>query len=290
MSATHGTLDAHDHLDSRQFAWAVRRLADTLSYGTDPSPFLGPGIEYAQSRGYVPGDSIKSIDWRITARTGRVHVKEYEAPKRVPVYVVVDTSASMTVSSTEVSKYNWAVRLAGGLALASLARMSPVGLAGCGERDDLHFPASLSRQRVFTWLHRLRHFNLDESTRLGETLRRLEPMMADRSLLFVLSDLHDPLGPPVLKPLAQKHDCVVLQLRDPAERGRIGGGLFRAGEAETGETFISTGNSRWLHEHEVASELSKARVDHLVLDTDRNFLPFLTAFLRRRDCLGRMAR
>jgi uncharacterized protein (DUF58 family) len=65
------SLDSVDHLNSRQFVIAIKRLADSLSYGTDRSPFVGSGTEYAQSRPYQPGDPVKAIDWRVTARTNK---------------------------------------------------------------------------------------------------------------------------------------------------------------------------------------------------------------------------
>jgi uncharacterized protein (DUF58 family) len=207
----------------------------------------------------------------------------------MPCYLFVDTSASMTVTSQARSKYAVAVHIAGGLALACLARVSPVGVVGAGGRDFRVEP-SLSGAQILQWLHRLRHFRYDEATTLGRRITELSPMLTSRSLVIVLSDLHDPLALPALKPLAQRHDTVVLHLQDPAERGLKGSGFLRAREAETGRAFVTRGRRQWIDPDLVAAELRRAGIDYLRIETDTVFVPQLRNFFRSRNLLGRGAR
>jgi uncharacterized protein (DUF58 family) len=284
-----GWLQSADTLDARQFHIAVKRLADSLSYGTDRSPFLGAGIEFVQSRPYQYGDPIRSIDWRVTARTGRIFVKEYEAPKRMPCWLLVDTSASMTASSVARTKYAQALFIAGGIALACLDRVSPVGVIGAGTQA-LRIEPSLSKPQVLQWLHRLRRFHYDEGTLLGERIAELAPSLKSRALVIVLSDLHDPKALPALKRLAQSHDVVVLLQRDPAEDGLRGAGLMRAREAETGRGFVTQGRRQWLAPHEIEAALNRSGIDHLWLRTDEPSATKLRLFFESRDILGRGTR
>ena len=273
-------------LDSRQFLLAVKRLADSLSYGTDRSPFLGQGLEYVQSRQYVPGDPVKTIDWRITARTGKFHIKEYESPKSLPVWFIVDTSASMALSSTKVSKYQIATQIAGGLALASIDRVSPVGILGAGSRD-LNVKPSLSRENILQWLHELRTYQFSESTRLGEKLLALNPSLGESSLIFVLSDLHDPSALPALKLLGHRHDLVVIPPRDPAEDALPGAGFIRGREVETGREATLSAKKQFTSLEDLTTALKKASLDHFPVRTDRPFLASLRLFLQSRNLLSR---
>ena len=284
-----GVVDSLDVLDARQFQIVVRRLADSLSYGTDHSPFLGSGLEFVQSRPYQPGDPTRSIDWRVTARTGRFHVKEYEAPKRMPVYLLVDTSASMTIASTKRSKYATALFLAGGLALASLDRVSPVGVVGVGSRG-LRVRPSLSKPQIMEWLLQLRSFRYDETTRLADRIAEVTPSLTQRSLVITLSDLHDPGALASLKLLAQRHDCAVVQLQDPAETSLRGAGLLRAREAETGREFWTHGRRLHLDQESVESSLRESGIDHLLVRSDELSVAAVRHFFATRGLLGRLAR
>ena len=284
------TRDVPPEVANRPFEIAVRRLADDLRYGLDTSRYVGSGVDYVQSRPFVEGDQVKDIDWKVAARTGRYYVKQYESLRTTPVYLLVDTSASMAFSSTELSKHAAAALIAGGLGLSALRRLSPVGLLGGGRR--LHFRPSLSIARVFLWLHELRRRRFDEKTRLAERMDELGSLLTSGSLVVVISDLHERNATAAVKRLAQRHDCIVIQLQDPAERGRLRGGLFRGREAETGRGFVAHGRSRWFlgRAEPPAEALKSAGIDHLLLATDRPLVAPLRRFLADREGLFRNTR
>jgi uncharacterized protein (DUF58 family) len=175
------------------------------------------------------------------------------------------------------------------VALACLERISPVGLLGIGGQS-LHVRPSLSKDQVMQWLYKLRSYRYDEPTSLGARLAELIPSLGQRVLVIVLSDLHDPRALPALRRLAQQHDAVVLQLRDPAEERLRGVGFVRASEAETGTALLVRGRARWLDQERVDEELKKNGIDHLVIETDQPYVSRLRHFFKLRHLLGRGAR
>lgn len=284
-----GELAHVEPLAARKFVVAIRRLADDLVYGLDGSRFLGSGIDYVQSRAYLPGDPIKSIDWRVTARTGRAHVKEYEAPRRIAAWFVIDTSASMVVSSIARSKYELALHVAGGLAFACLDRTSPVGVLGAGTRD-VRVEPSLAKDQVLQWLLRLRRHAFDEPTQLVRRLAQLRPTLKSRSLIVVCSDMHEEGSLHSVALLAQQHEVAVLQFQDPSEVSLRGTGFLRAQEAETGRGFVVHGRRTAVDQARIESELRKGGVEHMLIRTDQPFVHRLRHFFRSRGLAGRGAR
>ena len=268
-------------VDARQFEVAVKHLANSLNFGQEESVFHGSGLEFAQSRLYVAGDPVKAIDWKVSARVGKLFIKEYQEPKQMPLYLLLDTSASMCVTSQPMSKYAWAVQIATGIALAAQANVTPVGLLGCGARE-LHVRPTLSRNVVMEWSHQLRHHDFLEDTSLAARAREVAPSLKRRTMVIVLSDLHDPEAFPALQVLAQEHDVIVLHLQDPAETGVRGAGLFRGVEAESGRAFIGHGRRAWVDAEGWKSELTRFGIDYLHLPTDEPMLGKLRHFLSRR--------
>lgn len=270
-----------DELAHGDFEMVVRRLADDMAFGTDLSLFVGSGLEYAQSRPYSPGDAIKMMDWRLSARTGKPYVKEYETLKRTCIYLVLDTSASMAVSSTPLTKHDMGVWIAAAVGLVGQRRLSPVAVVGGGERETRLIP-SLLRSDLWQTVEPMRTKHYGERTKLTERLTMLDVRADRRSLVMVITDLHDPNVMPSLRHVAQKHDCVVVHLVDPAEVGSLRSGFFLGQEAESGRTFLAGGRTKWTRTQEHESELMRSGIGCVRLRTDEPFVGRLRHFLSAR--------
>ncbi len=285
-SAGSAALRPPDELVHVDFEMVVRRLADDLAFGTDASMFVGSGLEYAQSRPYAYGDPVKMMDWRITARLGRPFVKDYETLKRTCVYLVVDTSASMGVASTAMTKHDMAVWIAAAVGLVGQRHLRPVAIVGGGERQTRLRP-SLNRSELWHDLEPLRRGDVTEKTNLAERLSLLD-IRADRtSVVMVITDLHDPAVMLSLRHMAQKHDCIVVHLVDPAEVGPLRSGFYLGQEAETGRTFIAHGRTRWQRAEQLDDELVRSGISCVRLRTDEPFVAPLRHFLAARAVVGR---
>ena len=291
MKHAHPELGPPEQLAHGDFEIVVQRLAEDLAFGTDASLFTGSGLEYAQSRIYEPGDPIKQIDWKLSARTQRIHVKEYEALKRTAVYLLLDTSASMSVSSGGISKHDLGVWSAAAIGLVAQKRLSPCAIVGAGERRTRHEP-SLLRSDLWQALEPLRMMDHSEGTNLASRMQDLVIRAPRSSMIVVLSDLHDPEALVSIRRGIQKHDVVVLQLRDPAEREPLRAGFFRGREAETGREFIGHGRQHWrssIDDHageDLGRAIMRSGGSWLLLDTDKPFVPLLRHFLSSRALAG----
>lgn len=289
MHKTGQQLRPPDELVHVDFEMVVRRLADDLAFGTDVSLFFGSGLEYAQSRPYEPGDPVKMIDWRITARLGRPFIKEYETLKRMAVYLLVDTSASMGVASTPLTKHDLAVWIASAIGLVAHRHLRPVAVVGGGERETQTQP-SMRRSDLWHAMEPLRVSSICERTRLAERLRLLDVRADHAGVVVALTDLHDPEVMPALRHAAQKHDCIVIHLVDPAEMGGLRAGFFLGQEAETGRSFMAHGWTHWQRAAELDDELARSAISCLRLRTDQPFVAPLRHFLAARAFASRGTR
>ncbi len=174
---------------------------------------------------YEPGDSIRQFDWRLTAKTGKPYVKQYETLKRIAVYLVIDTSSSMSVSSIPFSKHDMAIWMASAIGLVAQRRLSPVAVVGGGQRETRLEP-SLAQGDLWRAIEPLRMHARAESTQLAERVRSLEPRLSRSSILVVISDLHDPQMASSLKHAAQKHDVIVLHVEDQPNANRYAPASF----------------------------------------------------------------
>jgi uncharacterized protein (DUF58 family) len=266
----------------------VRRLADDLASGADDSSRIGGGIEYAQSRPYQPGDSLRRLDWRLTARRQRPYSREYEALKRVPLFLVIDTSASMRAKSGPCSKFDAALWIAAAFGLVALRRMNPVAVIDASAARAAR--ASLSRDALLTGLDRTRASASVGPASLAPALARVRLASRVTSLVLVLSDFQDAQDIDAMSAVAARHDVAALHLVDPFESRVQGVGFLDAREAESHRSFVAGSFSGWADADAVRARCVSRRIDYARLQVNGPIVPSLRRVLSRRDGLTTGAR
>src|SRR5215813_1795413 len=131
MSATQVTFDdlIAMRLRARRFARPATRVAGHRS-ATHGSRFRGRGVDYVESRGYQPGDDIRQMDWRVTARTGRPHTKVFQEEREQSILLVVSHNASMRFGTRVRFKSVQAARAAALVAWAAALGGDRIGALG----------------------------------------------------------------------------------------------------------------------------------------------------------------
>src|SRR3990167_3957155 len=198
--------------------------------GNHFSKFRGRGMDFAEVRHYQPGDEIRHMEWRVTARTGRPHVKVYQEERERPVILMNDFNPSMYFGTRCSFKSVLAVRLAAMIAWTAIRQGDRVGgLLTSVNRHDEFTPKSREKG-ILPWLAKLceyTHFEqlktpMQQSSqvpRLSDVLRRLRRVVHPGSIVVLISDFYqlDSESEKHLRFLSAHHDVIAYHVCDPLE-------------------------------------------------------------------------
>jgi uncharacterized protein (DUF58 family) len=198
----------------------AREVVEGLRVGTHRSPLRGFSTEFAHHRQYAPGDSLRTIDWRVFGRTDRYYTKLYEAETNFDCYLLIDASSSMNYASGKVSKLEYAKFLAASLAYIVLKQRDSVGLSIFDSEVRAYLPPRSAMGIILQIDQLLRDIRPVPRTSIAKQLHDIALMMKRRSIVVVISDLFSDVDD-ILAGLDHLrfdgHNVVVLHTLDPYE-------------------------------------------------------------------------
>jgi uncharacterized protein (DUF58 family) len=274
----------------------ARAVVDGFINGMHRSPYFGASVDFAEHRGYTPGDDIRRVDWKLFARTDRFYVKEYEADSNSNFAVMLDVSKSMGFGSRGITKLDYGRMLAGCLTYMVHRQRDRVGFVAFDEDVVEYVPPSAKHMDVT--LHVLDRLTPSRPGRLGPPLKKLAEHFARRGVLVVISDLYeDPDA--VLEAVAplrsRGHDMIVFHVLDPAEIEFDYDQASAFEDLESGEQIpivpeaLAETYRALIREHTEAlrSRLSELRIDYALINTATPLDHALFKYLSMREQLNR---
>lgn len=230
---------------ARQLQLLHRSRALSALTGPNKSNFRGRGIDFEEVRNYQPGDEVRAIDWRVTARTGEAHTKLFREERERPVLLVVDQRPGMFFGSSHCFKSVLAAQLAALLAWAALDGGDRVGGIVFNGEEHRELRPRRSRRTVLGLLSETCRFNTalprparDEAASLDAMLGQLRHVARPGSNVFLISDFAGfsaGRGSEHLFELARHTQVTAIACHDPLETELPAGGRYTAtdGNAST---------------------------------------------------------
>ncbi len=235
-------------LVDRHFLEKLERLTlqwqksfDGLVGGHNVSRFAGPGQEFLDHRSFHLGDDLRAVNWRAYLRFEKLFLKVFQVEPRVPVRLLLDTSASMATGSTasEANKFDYARKLAAALVYMGLVRLDSILLQPFSGRLMEPFLASGGRHRFQPAETFLRSLKPQGRTNYFEVARDYLTTYPQRGLTIIISDFLDDAD--CLRPLQYLadfgHELLLIQLWGPEDREPSGNGEIELVDAESAAHF-----------------------------------------------------
>jgi uncharacterized protein (DUF58 family) len=234
--------------------------------GSYDSALKGAGIEFEETRPYQLGDDARTIDWRVTARTGEPFVRRFRQERQLAVHLLVDVSGSMVGPRPERSVRDVAVEVAALIALLAAHEGDHIGLTLFSDRIEKEVsPAGGVQQALRILRDLLESRPAHAGTRLGEALARVCRTQRRRGVIVLLSDfLCDGIERPI-QVASRRHQLMPIILTEPADRQLPRWGLLRTCDSETDRrVWIDAFSRRQRRDYEAAAERRAAGLDLLL--------------------------
>ncbi|MEZ5944981.1 MAG: DUF58 domain-containing protein [Planctomycetaceae bacterium] len=275
----------------------ARQVVEGFCAGLHRSPHKGFSVEFKEHRSYVPGDDIRTIDWKLFGKTDRLFIREYEEETNLRCTILLDSSGSMAYTgsrSNGVSKHDYAVRLSAALAYLMLNQQDSVGLVTFNDTVQKYIPPRARPRHLRAIVNELQQQKPEKETELGDVFHQMVAKIQRRGLLLIISDLFGDVDQ-LMKSLAHfrhaNHEIIVFQIWDPDEldfpfRQWT---QFASLEASTNRHLVDPAQIRRAYLEKLAAfrdQLAKGcnrhRISLVPMTTDQPYAEALAAYLALR--------
>jgi uncharacterized protein (DUF58 family) len=275
----------------------ARNVVEGFINGLHRAPFFGASIDFAEHRGYVAGDDIRRVDWRLYARTDRYYVKQYEADTNTNTTVLLDVSKSMNFASQGLKKLEYASFVGACLAYLAQRQRDRVGIITFDSDIVSHVPPSAKHFNVL--LHTLDRVKAERPGHLVAPLTKMAEHFKRRGILVLISDFYEEPDAilEAIKPLRfLGNDLIVFHVLDPAELNFDYDDASSFEDLESGEQIPVVPESlaeeyRALirgHIDALTTRFSEHRIDYTLLNTSEPLDRALFSYLSSRERLMRV--